>query len=114
MQERRGFAQFFYIAKAVKTQTIVCSLLQLKGLGARAIIAALPSLIKSELQKQAYQIYVTDSLQTIAENTAKFAGGKVLQVRFADVLETKKKVEQKTGDEIAADVIKRAGLKVVS
>lgn len=38
----------------------------------------------------------------------------MLQVRFADLIEPKKQIEQKTGDEIAADVIKRAGLKVVS
>lgn len=36
-----------------------------------------------------------------------------MQRRFADVLEGRPK-EEKTGEEIAADVIEKAGLKVVS
>lgn len=73
------------------------------------------------MQADAYRSYVTDALKAIAENTAVTAvaithgeaEGVVMQCRFVDVLEGRPK-EEKTGEEIAADVIQKAGLKVVS
>ena len=47
------------------------------------------------------------------ENTAKFAGGNYINARYIDVIEPKK-VDNRTGDEIVADIIKRAGLVVKS
>ena len=59
----------------------------------------------------ACRIYVTDTLKAIAENTSNFAGGSAPNVRYADwILENH---EERTAREIADDVIKRAGLKVV-
>jgi hypothetical protein len=45
----------------------------------------------------------------IGENTAKFAGGNHLTRRY---IETISPEDARTGEEIAADVIKRAGLVV--
>jgi hypothetical protein len=60
----------------------------------------------------AYRIYVTDCLRMMTENTARFAKGNYITKRYADSL--KKPVrENKTGEEIAADVIKKAGLVVI-
>ena len=50
-------------------------------------------------------------LQIIAENTAKFAGGKTITKRFIDLIEPKPQ-DTRSGDEIAIDFIKRAGLKI--
>lgn len=58
-------------------------------------------------------MYVTDALKLLGENTARYAGGSHMMQRWADVI-TPKKQDTRTGAEIAADVIKKAGLKVVS
>lgn len=57
-------------------------------------------------------MYVTDALRAISESTAKYAGGPYVQARYADVIKPKPK-DTRTGNEIAADVIKKAGLKLV-
>ena len=66
-----------------------------------------------ERKEEAYRIYVTDALRIIGQNTAKYAGGSYQQQRFADIIRPHKD-DGRIGEEIAADVIKRAGLKVVS
>lgn len=60
-----------------------------------------------------YRVYVTDALKLLSENTARYAGGSHMMQRWEDVV-TPKKRSTRTGAEIAADVIKKAGLKVVS
>lgn len=60
----------------------------------------------------ACRIYVTDALKVIAENTSNFAGGSTLTVRYADILNGKG-ADNRTAQEIADDVIKRAGLEVI-
>lgn len=58
------------------------------------------------------RIYVTDALKVIAENTSNFAGGSTLTVRYYDILNGKG-ADNRTAQEIADDVIKRAGLEVI-
>lgn len=60
-----------------------------------------------------YQAYVTDALKAIASNTAYHGGGEMLTYRFSDCIRPPRLQDQRTGDEIAADVIKRAGLEVI-
>ena len=57
----------------------------------------------------AYRVYVTDCLKLIAENTGNIS----LKLRYYDIIQPKK-VDERTGDEIVADIIKRAGLVVKS
>ena len=57
----------------------------------------------------AYRVYVTDCLKLIAENTGNIS----LKSRYYDIIPPKK-VDARTGDEIVADIIKRAGLVVKS
>lgn len=59
----------------------------------------------------AYRIYVTDCLRMISENTANFAKGTYMQKRYAEFLRTPAK-DTRTGAEIAAEVIQKAGLVV--
>ena len=60
----------------------------------------------------AYRIYVTDCLRIISENTAKMGGGSYITAKFADIINPKP-VDNQTGEEIAADIIKRAGIEVI-
>lgn len=57
----------------------------------------------------AYRIYITDALYTISENTMKFGGGRSMQKRYIEMIEPPQK-EHRSGDEVAIDIIKRAGL----
>jgi hypothetical protein len=48
----------------------------------------------------------------MTENTAKMGGGSYIQIKLQDILEPKK-VDNRTGEEIATDFIKSSGIKVV-
>lgn len=55
---------------------------------------------------------MAEAIRAISESTAKYAGGPYIQARYIDIIKPKPK-DTRTGDEIAADVIKKAGLKLV-
>lgn len=63
------------------------------------------------MRHEVYEVYVTDALRQITENTARFGGGKYMKVRYYDSVNPREEPE-KSGDEIAADIIQRAGLKM--
>lgn len=67
------------------------------------------ALLRQETKELRYRVYLTDALRVIGENTAKYVQGQYIATRWADTLREKKEEEQ-SGDEIAADVIRRAGL----
>ena len=67
---------------------------------------------QSQQRDLAYRIYVTDCLRIISENTAKMGGGSYVTAKFTDII-NHKPVDNRTGDEIAADIIKRAGIEVI-
>lgn len=60
----------------------------------------------------AYRIYVTDCLRMATENTAKMSQGSYIAARFYDIINPKP-VDNRSGNEIAADIIKRAGIEVI-
>lgn len=62
-------------------------------------------------KKLAYKVYVSDTLRLISENTAKFSGGSYMKQRWFDFVQDKPK-DTRSGNEIAAEVIKKAGLEV--
>ena len=68
-------------------------------MGAKALLSALPILLKKQMQEKAYRIYVTDALKAITENTAKHAGGSYIKARYLD-LENQSPEETRTPDEI--------------
>lgn len=50
----------------------------------------------------------------MVENTAKFAGGSMIKVRYIDLINKKQtKKETKSGDEIVTDIVSRAGLEII-
>lgn len=60
----------------------------------------------------AYRIYVAECLRMIGENASSGGGGSYMAVKFEDIINPKP-VDNRTGEEIAADIIKRAGIEVV-
>lgn len=67
---------------------------------------------QSQQRDLAYRIYVSECLRMISENAAGGGGGSYMDVKFEDVVNPKP-VDNRTGEEIAADIIKRAGIEVV-
>ena len=60
---------------------------------------------------EVYRIYVTDALRVVAENTARYASGDYIKVRYADIIEPKKQ-DNRTCEEITADIVARCGLTI--
>lgn len=60
---------------------------------------------------RAYHNYVTDCLQNISENTAKYGGGGYVSARFADII-APQKADHRSAEQVIADVIAGAGLEV--
>ena len=67
---------------------------------------------RREQEDKAYRIYVTDALRLISENTASSVGGKYITARFADVIAPPKEEDNRTCEEITAEIIERCGLVV--
>ena len=67
---------------------------------------------QSQQRDLVYRIYVTDCLRIISENSAKMCGGSYMKLKFSDIINPKP-VDNRAGEEIAADIIKRAGIEVV-
>ena len=70
------------------------------------------SLFQKEQEDKAVKIYYAECLRVITENTAKMGGGSYITAKLFDIINPKP-VEKRTGEEIAADIIKRAGIEVI-
>lgn len=66
----------------------------------RLILRYAAERLKADLKEEVYKIYTADSLKIIAENTAKFGGGSVLNCRYYDLISPKKEVPEESADEI--------------
>ena len=60
----------------------------------------------------AYRFYVSECLRIIGENTAKVGGGSYMTAKFEDII-SPKPADNRTGEEIAADIINMAGIEVI-
>ena len=67
---------------------------------------------QSQQRDLAYRIYVADCLRIISENTAKTCGGSYITAKLSDIVNPEP-CEKRTGEEIAADIIRRAGIEVI-
>ena len=67
---------------------------------------------QSQQRDLAYRIYVSECLRIISENTAKMGGGSYITAKLSDIINPKP-ADNRTGEEIAADIIKRAGIEVI-
>lgn len=69
--------------------------------------------ILDDTEELIYKRYMADGLEYVTESISQAFGGKYLYVSFFDLIDNnKKQTVTKTGEEIAADVIERAGLVV--
>ena len=68
---------------------------------------------KEQQKEMAYRIYVTECLRIMTANTAKQSGGSYINKPFADVIGNSKPKDERTADEIIADISFRAGLEVI-
>ena len=70
------------------------------------------SLFQKEQEDKAVKIYYAECLRIITENTAKMGGGSYITAKFTDIIDPKP-VDNRAGEEIAADIIKRAEIEVI-
>ena len=84
---------------------------EFRGNSIRAFVRYATAKANAEARLSAYRIYVTDALMYISENTARASSGRYLTKRYAEIIGEAKK-DTRTGEEIAADIITRAGLVV--
>lgn len=70
----------------------------------RAIIAILPSLVRVVEDELVFRVYVCEALHLAPQD-------KYLTAHYADLI-TPKKADTRSADEIAADIIRRAGLHI--
>lgn len=83
---------------------VILSLLSIPKLSIKSCISVLPAVLKSRAKDQAYKIYITDTLKSMAENTAYSArqaggDGRYITIRYADAINPKPE-EKRTGNEI--------------
>lgn len=65
--------------------------------------------IKKEREETLYKVYVTDTLKMINDKLSSHFPGSSFDVRWFDLIE-KKKVDTRTGEQIAEEVIRMSGL----
>lgn len=68
-------------------------------LGARAMLAALPAVIKERHKTEMYQSYVADCLQNISRNIAPIGRGEYIAKRWEEIANSKPK-ETRTPEQI--------------
>lgn len=71
------------------------------------------SLFQKEQEDKAVKIYYAECLRIITENTAKMVGGSYIAAKLADIINPKP-TDNRTCEEITADIIQRCGLVVKS
>ena len=69
-------------------------------------------LFQKQQEEKAVKIYFAECLRIITENTAKMGGGSYITAKLSDIINPKP-VDNRAGEEIAADIIKRAGIEVI-
>lgn len=66
----------------------------------------------SEMNKEkAFRIYMSDAIMCISETVANISGGSYMEKRYVDIIEPQEEIECDP-DEIALDIIQRAGLRI--
>lgn len=80
-------------------------------MGSGYVIEHCVSAFSDMCKEAAFRSYIADGVKCISESIANLYGGSYLQERYADIVSISH-TEEKTGDEIALEVIEKAGLKV--
>ena len=80
-------------------------------MGSGYVIEHCVSAFSDICKEEAYRSYIADGVKCIGESVVNQFGGSYLQERYADIVSIPR-TEEKSGDEIALEVIEKAGLKV--
>lgn len=80
----------------------------------RTILVTIREKIRDDLEREAFRGYIADCLWAIAKNTANSCGGTFFETKFRDGIKEAKPEDNRTGDEIVADIIARAGIEVIA
>lgn len=87
-----------------------------EAIGRGYVVQYCISLYRKKMENFAFRAYIADALYALNNNFAKTIGGTEISTRFVDIVkpfgyEAQAEPEDtRTGDEIAADIILRAGL----
>lgn len=65
--------------------------------------------MRRETEELIYRVYSSDALKVLTENTERFNGGSAMSKRYFDLIDIGTK-DERSGEEIAEDIITRAGL----
>ena len=84
-------------------ERIISALCALPRVRARAYLSILPMELKKQCEREILRRYVTDGIQMITQNTA----------GYEDIIYPKPE-EKRSAEDIVADVVKNAGLKLVT
>lgn len=76
-------------------------------MGTGYVVEYCVSRFREKQEEKLYKAYITDALMTLNNNIARAFGGNTITVRYLDL---GKPVEKKNGDDVAVDVMQRAGL----
>ena len=69
--------------------------------------------LKQNNREEAYRIYICDSLRLVTENTAKMVGGEYISKRLSDIMNGEDDDDDRTAEDIIADLVDRGCFKVV-
>lgn len=78
-------------------------------LGKQYIFDFIIARIKAEQKEFLYRVYVTDTLKAITQNTANFAGGSTMSIRYRDIIETSPNEPQRSSEEIISSICAQLG-----
>lgn len=88
------------------------SLFAIPRMRGKAMVAALPYAVRLEAEAALYREYTARCIRLIGENTAKACGGTYVTAEYTDLI-ARKRTDERTAEEIAEDVILRAGIEVI-
>ena len=91
----------------------ILAITNLPRLNARALISALPYRIKQAAEEDAFRLYLAKCARLMTENLARLSpGASYIAKEFHEL--TNPNRDEQSGEEIAADVFRRAGIEVIT
>ena len=102
---------FFYIVRAYGEKAVIRALISYpRQMGIRAVLATMREQITLNNEEQLFRFYLTESVRIFAKSQ----GASYIKRSFESLINGTQETQatQKSGDEIAAEVIKNIGLEV--
>lgn len=90
-------------------ERVIASLLPLNGHSIRAVLSALPYMIKKQVEQELLVMYITECLRHTSKNTATHEGCEYVNISFNDLVKPKS-LDNRTGDQIVDEVLRRIGV----